>query len=136
MRLQKYITEKINSRKSGKWSGILYRAVDSKRPGDVALGSGLYLSSTIDGASGYGKDIRRFKTKKPMNVLGAHSNEYNGIWTFCNSNAGWDKYGGKGYSFAEMIRQEAEDRGYDAIYQDSIFGIVVFYPKKFLKELK
>lgn len=136
MRFLNYIIEQtLNTNKSGKWSGLLYRAVDSKRPGDVALGKGLYLTPEIEAAESYGKNIKKFRAKN-INVLGTNTREHESIRMYVNSDEGWEKYFDED-SIAQRIALEAEKRGYEAIYGGAQFGIVIFpkFIKKKLKEL-
>ena len=141
--VNKYLTEKqlikaakaeLDSNKSAKWSGILYRAIDSKR-GDTALGDGLYLTPDIDAVKFYGKNIKKFQAKN-INVLGMNSREFDSIRRYVNSDEGWDKYFDL-HSISQKVALEAEQRGYEAIYGGSSLGIVVFpkYIKKRLKEI-
>jgi hypothetical protein len=134
MRLKQYLREDkaINNRKAQKWQGILYRAIDSKSKA-AALGTGMYFTTSLDAAKSYGKDIRAFQTKT-INILGVYSREFEQIKAYVNSDEGFDKWFDEN-SLAQMIRMEAEDRGYDAIYQDDTFGLVLFDPKK-VKEIK
>ena len=126
-------SKELNSNKSGKWDGLLYRAINTGR-GDAALGTGLYLTPNLVDAKIYGKTIKTFQTK-PIKVLGVNSREYESIRKYVNSDEGFDKYFDED-SIAQMIRLEAESRGYEAIYGGGQFGIVVFNPKKTVKEVK
>lgn len=134
MRLKYYIKEDkdIDRHKVQKWKGILYRAIDSKSKAS-ALGTGMYFTQSLDAAKLYGKKIRKFQTKT-IKILGLYSREYESIKAFINSEEGFNKWFDE-HSIAQMIRMEAEDRGYDAIYQDNIFGLVLFDPKN-AKEMK
>jgi len=135
MRFIKYINEakELSSMKSEKWSGILYRATDSKAKGQAALGRGIYLTPDTEVANYYGKKIKKYQTK-PIKVLGTNSREYDAIKGFVNSAEGFEKYDDE-LSVAQMIRLEAEERGFDAIYGGDIYGLVLFDGKK-IKEIK
>lgn len=135
MKFRKYLTENLSQFNSEKFSGILYRAVDHKF-GEVLLGYGMYLTPEYETAKMYGKKIKKYRIKN-LKVLGYYTQEYSKISKFVTSDKGYYKYKDSGDPVAEMIRQEAEDRGYEAIYAGEPAGIVIF-PKaiKKVKEVK
>lgn len=135
MRLKIFLNEskELNQMNVTNWSGILYRALDSKSKGQSALGRGIYLTPDLEVAQYYGKKIKKYKTKQ-IKVLGTNSREYEIIQTYVNSAEGFEKYDDE-ESIAQMIRLEAEERGFDAIYGGDIYGLVLFDTKK-IKEIK
>jgi 8-oxo-dGTP pyrophosphatase MutT (NUDIX family)/GNAT superfamily N-acetyltransferase len=125
----------LSARRSGRWRGRLFRAVDSTRPGGFALGEGMYFSDVIEGgAAMYGKEIFEYEASS-LNILGKHTREYERI----RGKAEYQLKSGIGplpfRNMGEAIAKMAESEGYDGIFGGSIFGLVVF-PKSVRKVKK
>jgi len=112
----------LTSRKSGySWSGVVYRATDSKNKQSI-LGKGLYVTPSERAVKNYGKKIEVYRVRLKK-VLGYNSDEWDRFRMKAVATSSFD-------SLTELIIGFAKDGGYDAVYGGEVLGLCLFKPKK------
>jgi len=110
----------LNAKNSGPFSGKVYRAVNSTSPVKAAMGKGTYFTNDPWVAkTAYGTDVREFWVDLD-NVLGRNSKEYGWIDRISRRRWTGDE------SLAQVIATVAKEKGFDAIWGGSVFGLAVF----------
>lgn len=134
MRLEAFLNEDLTAQRSGySWSGIVYRATDSKNK-QAVLGRGMYFTPEEGSAKGYGKNIKKYQVKLKK-VLGYNSREWNDIKQKA-SYAHLYRLNLEG-SLIDVITKFVKDAGYDSVYGGNVLGLCLLYPKNQIqKEIK